>query len=1160
MADPSLPLVGRRTELSELQRAADAVLSGAGGVFLIEGEPGIGKTHLAREFAAHASSRGVSVLWAFCSGTGNARQLWPWIHMAHQIPPGFDLTDPVSDKTANVATENGASPYSAGILSQISGAPPDRLDQIAKAVLNKVTTIARFEKLVIIFEDIEQGDNASLELLAIVTSKLRHVLVILTCATAGLRALAVQQNVLAHKLLNDARRLPLKPFEHDEFVQFVESYAGVCPDRATMLRLEQMSGGNPRFAQLIVDSGLARFSDYAIDSDAYLTPMVRMATELHLQAVSRSTRSVLTIAAMIGAMFELRVLEELSDDPPGFLADAISEGQASGLVAPVPNSPGVYTFVHELVRKALCDDLPKSQTFRLHKRIGQALRHFHGFEHEYLGEIATHLFRGLREIGTDPTPSEYCRRAAEDAESRQDFPKAIHFYRMALASLGSGDVRLDEWRCDLLLALSRAQMRSGDRAGASRSANSAADLAELNQDSTRFARAVLALAGNDLHLAFGGRDAPQIEMLLEKALRMPGDSTEPVIAMVATRLASELYSRGESTERQQMLLERAAVIAEGSKDPESLLSVLRHRQLLLFAEPGKCDARLSNVEEMLTAASLLGRGDEWCYAFIQRQAELLRTGDLMRAELNISSLTSAAHTNGETALAQLLILWSGMRALIDGRFEEALSTARQFLKVAETIQPPVALVLFFPTIVAILREFERLEEVEPIAARAAESHPWLIVLRATLAQVRFGLGDIDGARAILRSLLSQDFAAVEHNVSMLLYCAILAELSAELGEQSQAGELYKRLLPYQSYNIVLGPMVFAGPAARYLGILASMQGRFEDAELHFLEAAQLSTRTAARPWVAYTQINHSRMLLDRNGPGDSERAMGLIASALNTARSLKMNDLQRRAEELKRRAECAGQVVLISERFSQSLPANQYLNHHLIETEAYREVAQSTDLVPRPIEGVERPGDGGRSTVNIFKREGDYWTIVFNGKTIRLKHAKGVGMIAWLLRHPRRDFLALALERAAAGGPSPDAELTDGRFARDLPSHAETDDAGPRLDMQARSEYQKRLVELRAALAEAKAFNDIGRVSQLEQEIDFLEDELCRGMGLRGRARKWPSEIERSRINVTNAVRSVVAKLRTQNSELARYLSNTIRTGRFCSFEPDPLVPADWTV
>jgi len=169
-------------------------------------------------------------------------------------------------------------------------------------------------------------------------------------------------------------------------------------------------------------------------------------------------------------------------------------------------------------------------------------------------------------------------------------------------------------------------------------------------------------------------------------------------------------------------------------------------------------------------------------------------------------------------------------------------------------------------------------------------------------------------------------------------------------------------------------------------------------------------------------------------------------------------------------------------------------------------------------------------------------------------------MISCLLRQPRRDFLALELERLSAGGAVPNVELKADQFVRELTTRNGADDSGPVIDVHARTAYQQRLRELNEELTEAKSLNDAGGISKKQTEIEFLQRELVHGVGFAGRARKWPSEIERSRVNVTNAVRSVLAKIRSHNPDLARYLANTIKTGRFCSFEPDPLVPADWRV
>jgi tetratricopeptide (TPR) repeat protein len=1153
----SSPFIGRRTELFELERALGALLSGDGGVFVLEGEPGIGKTRLAREFANAAVGQGVRVLWGVCGGGADDRPLlWPWIHMAHQWSLGINFLESDSHGAANEPHDQDIC-QPVRILTGANGASFPRVEQIAETTLRTLSDRARSEPIAIIFEDAERADPPSLELLAVVRRELRQVLIVITCDAAALRKSSHLQQVFAHNLLKGVRRLRLKPFERDEFVQVVQSYAGFIPDAVTMRKIEQMSGGNPWFVELIAGAGLAKLSD--LSNGAHLTPTVRMAAELHLQAISERARLPLMIAAIIGRRFDLRILEASYDGPSEQVADAIWEGQAAGVIAPVEDHPGCYAFVHMLICEVLRQDLPKGQAARLHKRIAQAMQDLHGFEHQYFAEIATHFFHGLSDAA-DPRPRKYCQLAAEYAESLHDFPRAIQFYRMALATLYPGIVGVEGLRCDLLLALARAQNRNGDIAAASHSATCAADLAEVNHDSTRFVRAVLVLAGSTWHLAFGGRDAPRIVSLLEKSLQMLENSTEPAVAMVATRLAAELYSRGQDSERQRALLEQATVIAQGSKDPESSLSVLRYRHLVLLSRPDHSDERLSNAEEMLSMACAQGNDEEWCTAFLLRQDEMLRTGDLGRAEVEVAAVARAAHTTGKAVYAEVLSSWTTMRALIDGRFEEALGGARRFLDFVEKTEPEMALALFLPSVIAMLRESGRLDEVEQKAVEGAKFQPWLVILRAALAQVRLGLGDVDAARAMLRALLVQGFTDLERNVSLPLYVAILGELSAELDEQSHIQELYEKLLPHGRYNIVLGPIVFAGPAARYLGILADMQSRFGEAEAHFHEALRLSSRTAARPWIAYTEIDYSRMLLRRDRPGDHKLASGLLDSALKTARALKMNEAIRRAERLKERLESERQETLVPEKLGQAQLAIEDSDHYLPMLQPEPTATASAGLVYPPVEVTERQDDVGQAHANIFKRESDYWTIVFDHKTIRLKHAKGLSMIAWLLRHPRHEFLALTLERLAGGGLVPEVELANARFTRELPTRAEVDDSGPLLDPQARAAYRQRLKELHENCDEARSLNDIGRVSQVEAEIDFLERELCRGVGLGGRTRKWPSETERSRVNVTNAIRSIITRLRKENPELARYLSNTIKTGRFCSFEPDPLVPINWIV
>jgi hypothetical protein len=196
---------------------------------------------------------------------------------------------------------------------------------------------------------------------------------------------------------------------------------------------------------------------------------------------------------------------------------------------------------------------------------------------------------------------------------------------------------------------------------------------------------------------------------------------------------------------------------------------------------------------------------------------------------------------------------------------------------------------------------------------------------------------------------------------------------------------------------------------------------------------------------------------------------------------------------------------------------------------------------------------------NLFRPEGEYWTVEFEGAVVRMKDAKGLRHLARLLAHPGQEFHVVDLE-AADGQPGPAApgrrrgRAGDGELAvrRDL------GDAGVLLDARAKAAYQARLTELRAELAEAEGFSDLARATRARQEMDFLVGELARAVGLGGRDRRAASHAERARLNATRAIRAAMANLAVANPALGRHLSSTIRTGRHCSYTPDPRLPIRW--
>jgi hypothetical protein len=198
---------------------------------------------------------------------------------------------------------------------------------------------------------------------------------------------------------------------------------------------------------------------------------------------------------------------------------------------------------------------------------------------------------------------------------------------------------------------------------------------------------------------------------------------------------------------------------------------------------------------------------------------------------------------------------------------------------------------------------------------------------------------------------------------------------------------------------------------------------------------------------------------------------------------------------------------------------------------------------------------------NVFRREGEYWTVCYEGSVVRLRDAKGLRHLARLLADPGRELHAIDLE-AADSQPAPAARLRSraGGGEPELAARRDLGDAGELLDATAKAAYQARLTELEEELEEAEGFNDSARAAKARQEREFLVQELGRAVGLGGRDRRAASHAERARLNATRAIRAAMANLARANPALGRHLAATIRTGRYCAYTPDPRAPLVWTL
>jgi tetratricopeptide (TPR) repeat protein len=197
--------------------------------------------------------------------------------------------------------------------------------------------------------------------------------------------------------------------------------------------------------------------------------------------------------------------------------------------------------------------------------------------------------------------------------------------------------------------------------------------------------------------------------------------------------------------------------------------------------------------------------------------------------------------------------------------------------------------------------------------------------------------------------------------------------------------------------------------------------------------------------------------------------------------------------------------------------------------------------------------DGGTLLPNAFRREGEYWSITFEGRTVRLRDGKGVRYLARLLADPGHAVHVLDLVAAERGPTGDPTEAAEPGVAP-----AALGDAGEMLDARAKEAYRRRLAEIEEDIEEARALSDSERQVQAETERDVLLRELSRAVGLGGRDRRAGSASERARVSVTRALRSVIERIREHDVSLGEHLDCSVRTGVYCAYVPDQRSPVDW--
>jgi tetratricopeptide (TPR) repeat protein len=1105
--------VGRDRELADLVAGLEDAVAGRVRLLLIAGEPGIGKTLLAEHLADHAAKRGARVLWVRCWEAGGAPPFWPWTQILQVLAEGIDDQTMMSRLGPGAAQVAQLVPGLGRRLGTTALAPPPaRASDAARFSLYEAVTgflreAAVAQPLMLVLEDLQAADASSLSLLEFLARDLRGGRLLLVGTYRDVTAGRVHGiGGTMSQLVREGHLLSLRGLDRGEVRGLIEGLCGAEPSEAMVAAVHEATEGNPLFVRETVrllgaevtlkDPGRLRVP---------LSGSVRTAIGRRLAPLSADAVQVLSVAAVVGREFDLPLLGAACELPIERILGGLSEAVALDVVAGGEGAAGRYRFSHDLIREVLYERLPLPARVDLHRGVGASIeRQYGGALDSQVAELAHH-FGEAAAAGEAAKALAYARRAGERAMDLHAYEEAAAQYRRALQALRFVGPD-DPVRCELLLRLGAALARAGRFREAEESCLEAAELSRRLGSSEQLAQAALVFGARELG---GGAVNRRLVALLREALDAVPAIDSPLRARLLARLSLELTFSDEAELAEP--ISREAVELGRRIGDAALEGALRARWLAVWGPDG-LDERSALSGELLGLARATGDQELELAGRCRRATTALQSADIRVVESDVAACARLAGELHMPAHRWMASTMRAMLALLQGSLDEAEALAEQ----ARSSHPdgPNTAFAYADLIEALRWQQGRLQELRPVWREQTARTPWSVWPRLWLAITDADLGDEAAARRLLQRLTDELLRRPRDGLWPPVM-AVAALVAARLREPVAAGHLYAALAPYRTQVIVGAmphPVVCLGSASFYLGLLATVTSSWSAAGDHFEAATAVHQRLGASALLARTRYEHARMLLARGQGADGRRAAELLDQALATAGTLGM-------------AALAGEIRTL-------------------------QVGETSGAEP----GAEVAAPA--AATNLFRPEGEYWTVRYEGVVVRLKDAKGLHHLARLLARPGQELHVIDLE--AAEGPAAPAGARSRAAAGELAPRPDLGDAGELLDATAKAAYKARRDELRAELEEAEELHDPVRTARARAELDFLTDELARAVGLGGRDRRAASHAERARLNVTRAIRTAMANLDRANPALGRHLSSTIRTGRYCSYTPDPRVPITW--
>jgi tetratricopeptide (TPR) repeat protein len=672
--------VGRDRELAELMAGFDDAVGGRGRLFLIGGEPGIGKSRLADELQSRARGRGAAVLVGRCWEAGGAPPFWPWVQA---------LRARVRDRDPEaVRSELGGAAHGlAYLIPELGERLPERPGpsslesevgrfQLFDAVASFLRSTAQVQPLVVVLDDLHAADEPSLLLLRFVARELAEsrVLVVGSYRTVDPMPAGTLAAALAELAREPATRtISLTGFAQDEVARLIELTTAGSSGPGLAKAVHAETEGNPLFVGEIVRLLAAEGRLDEPEPRLAIPQSLKEAIARRLRHLSADCKRVLSLASVLGHEFDPGVLANVGGLERGTLLGLLDEAIAQQLVLEAPATRARLRFAHALFRDGLYDELPPGRRRQLHKEVGEAIERLPGDGEQHLAELAHHFCQAVP--SADPGKAvDYARRAGDHAVRLLAPEEAVRLYELALS------VADERQRPRLLLSTARSMWMAGatgsDRAVEARDALIAAG------DTEGVVEAELLLANIRWH---EGRRRLVPEHM-QRALAVVRD--RPVTRLTAEVLDNAARFHMLAEEREEAI----SVGREGLAIAEQLgLDSVRAHCLTSVGVSRASLGDLGGLEDLQQAVEVAVAAQdgwaEWRTRVNLADCLLWRVGDADRAFAERHELRGLLQTAGSWPLARWNRSYDAWESYWRGSWEETLRICSEFIEQVEAGEP-----------------------------------------------------------------------------------------------------------------------------------------------------------------------------------------------------------------------------------------------------------------------------------------------------------------------------------------------------------------------------------------------------------------------------------------------------------------------------------------